>query len=187
MAKFKTERNEEIVLTNDIFTKQDGLKSQLEWIKRQLEYTDYAGKYVLRYDLKRGEIYEFDWGVNVNAEFSNRHYGVVLVDSGASNPLVTVCPLKSFHKEINPRSDVKLGHIVGLGGQNETVAVVNQVRTIDKFRIYLRGIIGTKYHWQLSDSYSSSNRHIMRLNEDKLNMVLEAYKKYLLNELGKTE
>ncbi|MCQ2814745.1 MAG: type II toxin-antitoxin system PemK/MazF family toxin [Bacilli bacterium] len=68
-----------------------GMRDQLDWMKRQMEYITFSEQYKLRYNLKRGEIYEIDWGLNVNAEFSNRHYGVVLMDSNEFNPLVIVC------------------------------------------------------------------------------------------------
>ena len=82
-------------------SKFQGIREELERMKHQLEYASFSERYKLRYDLKKGEIFEIDWGLNVNAEFSERHYGVVLVDSGPYNPLVLVCPLKtcwnSFH------------------------------------------------------------------------------------------
>ena len=37
-------------------SKMIGRKEQLDWIKRQLEYSTFSEKYKLRYDLKRGEI-----------------------------------------------------------------------------------------------------------------------------------
>ena len=160
------------------------MKSQLDWIRRQLEYADFSERYQLRYDLKRGEIYEFDWGLNVNAEFSNRHFGVVLVDSDAYNPLVTVCPLKSNHSGINTKSDLDLGFIPELGTQNTTIAVVNQVRTIDKLRLYMKRAIGTKYEVNLSDAVNSTKISIIRLTEDKLNKLTEAYKTYIANEFS---
>ena len=183
MLKFDAEEKSVSQYSNKLAIRQEGMRSQLDWIKRQLEYADYSEKYTLRYDLKRGEIYEIDWGINVNSEFSNRHYGVVLVDSDAYNPLVTVCPLKSRHSSaINPKSDVDLGFIEELGTKNSTVAVVNQIRTIDKLRLYTRRIIGSKNEEKFSDSIQSQNRIIIRLNNDKLNMLIEAYKRYLNNE-----
>ena len=184
MSKFKTERADNTSFSSKAAIRQDGMKTQLDWIRRQLEYADFSEKYQLRYDLRRGEIYEFDWGLNVNAEFSNRHFGVVLVDSDIYNPLVTVCPLKSNHSGINPKSDVDLGFIPELGTQSSTIAVVNQVRTIDKLRIYMKRAIGSKYEINLSDAVNSSKLTIIRLTDDKLNMVLEGYKSYLQNELG---
>lgn len=185
MSKFRTEENDPTLLSSKAAIRQNGMKTQLDWIRRQLEYADFSEKYQLRYDLKRGEIYEFDWGLNVNAEFSNRHFGVVMVDSDEQNPLVTVCPLKSNHNGINPKSDVDLGVIPELKTGNSTIAVVNQVRTIDKLRLYTGRVIGRgKYH-QLRDSFVEQEDTVIRLNEFKFKKLFEAYKSYLLNELGK--
>lgn len=183
MIKFDTEEKTFSSYENKSGSRQEGLKSQLEWIKRQLEYADYSEKYTLRFDLKRGEIYEIDWGINVNAEFSNRHFGVVLVDSDIFNPLVTICPLKSRHSSrINPKSDVDLGFIPELGTENSTIAVVNQIRAVDKLRLYLRRAIGTKGNSYLADSYAIEKKYTIRLNDSKLNTLLEAVKRYFNNE-----
>ena len=179
MEKFKTEKNDYLGINSKVQIRQEGMRTQLEWIKRQLEYASFSEKYLLRYDLKRGEIYEFDWGLNVNAEFSNRHFGVVLADSDIFNPLVTVCPLKSKHGECNPKSDIDLGIIKELGTYNSTVAVINQVRTIDKLRIYLRRIIGIQSGSRIADENNEEEYTILRLENDKLNMILEAYSNYL--------
>ena len=183
MIKFDSEEKNISPYGSKSAIKQDGMRSQLEWIKRQLEYADFSERYTLRYDLKRGEIYEIDWGINVNAEFSNRHFGVVIVDSDIFNPLVTVCPLKSKHSSyINPKSDVDLGYIPELGTKNATVAVVNQIRTVDKLRVYTKRLIGSNSSDRLSDSYQNRNDKVLRLNEDKLKMLLEACKRYFNNE-----
>ena len=113
-TKFKTEKNDLESISSKHAIRQEGMRTQLEWIKRQLEYASFSEKFSLRYNLKRGEIYEIDWGLNVNAEFSNRHFGVVMADSDEHNPLVTVCPLKSNHSGANPKSDLDLGYIDSL-------------------------------------------------------------------------
>lgn len=118
-----------------------GLKSQLEWLKRQIEYLTFAETHESQFELKKGEIYEFDWGVNVNTEFSNRHYGVVLADSSKNNPLVLVCPLKTNRYGANPHSDVNIGYVTQIVSNAETLAVVNQIRALDKLRLYVRPII----------------------------------------------
>ena len=174
-TKFKTEKTETNYQNDNKSIRRDGMRPQLEWIKRQLEYASFTEKFSLRYSLKRGEIYEIDWGINVNAEFSNRHFGVVLADSDEFNPLVTVCPLKSNHSGAHVKSDVDLGYIEELNTKESTIAVVNQIRTVDKLRLYLRRIIG------VSDYDRNRDREIsvIRLENDKLNMIIEAYKKYL--------
>ncbi len=148
-----------------------GVKAQLEWIKRQLEYSSYTDKYELRLPLKKGEIYEFDWGINVNCEFSNRHYGVVLADSNEFNPLVIVCPLKTNKYGPHPKSDIDLGHIEGLGTPYASLAVVNQIRSIDKVRIYTKTAIGERKYIDESN--------IVKLDEAVVDKIIEGYFRYL--------
>ena len=181
MDKFKTEKNEYADYGSKHAIRQEGMREQLDWIRRQLEYSSFSEQYILRYDLKRGEIYEIDFGLNVHAEFSNRHYGVVLADSDIFNPLVTVCPLKSNHGSINPKSDVDLGYVAALRSQNSTIAVVNQVRTVDKLRLYMRRAIGIKKD-TLAEPNDEEKYTIMRLETDKLNAIMKAYFEYLLNK-----
>lgn len=119
----------------------NSLKMQLEWVKRQLEYITFQEEFEPIMDLKKGEIYEFDFGVNVNCEFSHRHYGLVLADSHPGNPLVTVVPLKTNRFGANKNSDVNLGILDELVSAKETLAVINQIRTLDKMRMYVRPII----------------------------------------------
>lgn len=146
------------------------LRNQIEWIKRQLDYLNFSKDYNLRLDIKKGEIYEFDWGINVNAEFSNRHYGVVLKDSSAINPLVLVCPLKTKKKAINTWPSMDLGIIDCLNTEKETLAIVNQTRSIDKLRLFSRSIIGNT---------DNLNDNPPRLTEELTNDILTTYIKYI--------
>lgn len=185
MEKFKTERNDYGYMSSKSSIRQDGMRDQLDWIKRQLEYFAFAEKYNLRYDLRQGEIYEFDWGINVNAEFSNRHYGVVLADSDIFNPLVTVCPLKTNHGGAHPKSDVDLGFIEELNSTKPTLAVVNQVRTLDKLRMYTKRAIGLCDGSSRQEANTENTIIVKRLENDKLNMIKQAYIKYLSGELNR--
>lgn len=161
------------------YSVEQGKREQLEWIKRQLEYASFSERFQLRYDLKRGEIYEFDWGINVNSEFSNRHFGVVLSDSNEFNPLVIVCPLKTNHTGAHPESDIDLGYISDLSDEKKTIAVVNQIRCLDKLRIYTRGIIKRTSSGTNLAEENDVNMTIPRLNKDKVNMIVRAYFKML--------
>ncbi len=156
----------------------EGRREELEWIRRQLEYVTFSEKYKLNYDLKRGEIYELDWGLNVNAEFSNRHYGVVIVDSDETNPLVTVVPLKSNKFGAHPKSDINLGIIDQLNSERPTLAVVNQIRTIDKLRIYTRHAIG---HNEISFTDSNIFDYIPKLSSEQMEILMRAVGSYFAN------
>lgn len=163
--RFKLEARDQVISKGVKYDSLVGIKSQLEWIKRQLEYVSFSEKYKIRYNLKRGEIYEFDWGYNVNVEFSNRHYGVVLADSNEYNPLVIVCPLKTNKHGPHPRSDVDLGFVNGLKEGVKTLAVVNQIRSLDKMRLYTKTAIAE----------DGEMVQIPVLPIDKIQLILKAY------------
>lgn len=146
--------------------KNNALKEQLDWIKRQLEYASFATEYKLRFPVKKGEIYEFDWGINVNAEFSNRHYGLVLKDSSEYDPLVLVVPLKTNKRGPHPMSDIDLGVIDCLQSEARTLAVINQARSLDKMRIFSRNAISDG-----DIDYGDP----LRIDDKKLQLVLTAY------------
>ncbi len=156
------------------------IEDQMDWLRRQKEYANIAEKVKTRYDLKKGEIYEFDFGINVNAEFSMRHYGVVMCDSSVFDPLVIVCPLKTNHHGAHPRSDVDLGIIPSLDTNNPTVAVVNQIRSIDKFRLYTRNAIGTSIGEDgevMSRNQISTclDGKILKLDEKSMKRIMNLY------------
>ena len=158
------------------------------WLLRQNEYAKCSERYRLSYELRAGEIYEVDFGINVNAEFSYRHYALVLVDSTEANPLVLVCPLKSNTKGAHPASDISLGIIESLDTDHESLALVNQIRTIDKFRIFKRQGIGKKEECQnkLNDSGSNYTGDMIddtiipnRLEPELFKLVLSGVLNYL--------
>lgn len=119
------------------------LHDQLDWTRRQLSYASHGAKYQLRYQLHRGEVYEFDYGVNVHAELSNRHYGVVLVDSYETNDIVVVCPLKTKRKGPNAVSDVSIGRLPAIHTEVDSIAIINQIKGLDKMRMYIEPIISS--------------------------------------------
>ncbi len=155
-----------------------GRREELEWIKRQIEYQNFAETYKLQYNLKRGEIYEFDWGINVNAEFSNRHYGVVLVDSDENNPLVTVIPLKTNKHGANPKSDIDLGIVKELSTTVSSLAVINQVRTMDKLRIYTKHVIG---NGDVTLSDSEYYNEAPKIEDHKMQILIAAVRNYIMS------
>ena len=162
-------KREEFELKNDS-KKINPLKEQLEWIKRQIEYATFTDSFKLRMELHKGEIYEIDWGINVNAEFSNRHYGVVLRDSSEFDPLVLVCPIKTNKKGAHRLSDIDLGFIPALNSDHKSIAVINQIKTLDKVRIFSRSAISENNLYK---------ENVPVLEDDKIEMILTAYKNFI--------
>ena len=129
-----------------------------------------------------------DFGINVNAEFSYRHYALVITDSPEWNPLVLVCPLKSNIRGGHPASDINLGYIRDLDSDHESLAVINQVRTIDKFRIFKKPAINRKIENvnRLNDVESEEESYFLqedikpyRLEESKFLKVQNAVLNYI--------
>lgn len=143
------------------------------WLIRQNEYAKYAERNKLLMAVRAGEIYEVDFGINVNAEFSYRHYALVLADSYESNPLVLVCPLKSNTKGPHPASDINLGFIHALDSDHESLAVINQIRTIDKLRIFKRPLINK------TNGVQESFNGTYRLESNKFIQVRKALDNYI--------
>lgn len=176
------ERRKKEKLRSNQEERKKGQSDIIEWLLRQNEYMKYASSYKLNWDLKAGEIYEVDFGINVNNEFSYRHLALVLADSNINNPLVMICPLKSNSKGAHPTSDLNLGIIEEIETHHDTLAVINQIRSIDKIRIYKKGLIGKSHEGTnryLNDSDYQLETYRYRLDKERLNKVIEAFKKYL--------
>ena len=91
-----------------------------------------------RIPLRHGDVLLATFNSEFGNELCGSHYCVVLLDSSAINQVVTVIPLKSNKgRQLNPASDIFIGDIVGLDNGKEAIAVVNQIRTVDKRRILL--------------------------------------------------
>ena len=159
---------------NSGIERKKGQFDVIGWLIRQNEYARYSERNRLLMTVRAGEIYEVDFGINVNAEFSYRHYALILADSYDSNPLALVCPLKSNTKGPHPASDINLGFINALDSDHESLAVINQIRTIDKLRIFKRPMINKGYDY---DSFYT--RETYRLEDDKFEKVQNAINNYI--------
>ena len=163
---------------NSGFERKKGQFDVIGWLIRQNEYAKYAERNKLLMTVRAGEIYEVDFGINVNAEFSYRHYALVLADSYDSNPLALVCPLKSNVKGPHPMSDLNLGFIDALDSDHESLAVINQIRTIDKLRIFKKPLINKQTNYGYYDD-SFYKKETYRLEESKFEKVQTALKNYI--------
>ena len=90
-----------------------------------------------RFMVNRGEVYLASFPLEFGSEIHGEHLVAAVLDSKPLNPLVLVVPLKSEkEKELNPASDIRLGRIQGVNNGRKTIAIINQVRAIDKRRLF---------------------------------------------------
>ena len=109
-----------------------------------------------RFPVKHGEVYLASFPFEFGSEIHGDHFVVAVSDSRPLNPFVLVVPLKSQKgKSLNPASDISLGLIEGINNGKQTIAIINQVRTIDKRRLISGDAINALYekfnHNLLSD------------------------------------
>ena len=88
------------------------------------------------FNVKAGEVFLARFPIEFGSEIHGDHFVVALLDSSPLNPLMTVIPLKSEKgKALNPASDIRIGVISGINNNKRSIAVINQIRSIDKRRL----------------------------------------------------
>ena len=141
---------------------------KVQWIGRLVNYWNLK-QYKVRLDVCAWQIFEIDYGMNVGHEFSGRHYGVAIHDSPFYNPIITVIPIKTSRGKLNPNSDVYLGKIEGIQSLKNSIAVINQIHSIDKIRIFNIDSINKKV----------KPKTAIYLNEEQINIIQNGIQKIL--------
>ena len=145
--------------------------------------------YETRLDIHKGDVFIANFEYECGNELSGRHLVVALLDSSPINPLVTVIPLKSDKgRPLNPASDIYIGDINGINNGKKTIAIINQIRTIDKRRLFDYQICNNldriAKENKISSPYSeftSARKLIFRLNVYQYRLLHQAVKEYVDN------
>lgn len=141
-----------------------------------------------RIDIKKGEVFLARFGFECGNELSGNHYVVALLDSKPINQLVTIVPLKSVKgKTLNPASDVMIGEIKNLYNSKEAIAIINQIRTIDKRRFFEPQTIAHLSKYISSEMISECSeinvqpKRIYRLTNEQYEKIHNAVKDYVFS------
>ena len=147
-----------------------------------------------RVEIKKGDVFLARFPFECGNELSGNHYVVALLDSNPINQVVTVIPLKSAKgKILNPASDMMLGEIVGLRNGKESVAVINQIRTIDKRRLFEPSEIAKLFKYFSDETIGEysiiecPNKNVYRLSESQFTKLHNAIRQYVNNGYIKHE
>lgn len=114
--------------------------AMIDWFKRSIDYTTFLDENTLQYTIRRGEVYEVDFGRNIGSELNERHYAVVIHNSDPDAQNIVVVPLTT-KKHFSYAEAVEIGFLEGVKTDEISFAKVSQIRTVDKARIYLRPLI----------------------------------------------
>lgn len=108
----------------------------LKDLAKKIKDDDYFHKHFkTRIAIRRGDVFRVSFNYECGSELSGSHFVVAINDSKVNEPMVTVVPLKSYKGKLNPRSDVLLGIVEGTKTGKESIAVINQIKGIDKSRM----------------------------------------------------
>lgn len=131
-----------------------------------------------RFAIKRGEVYLADFPIEYGSEIHGEHFVAAILDSNPLNPMVLVVPLKSEKdRELNPASDVRIGYVQGINTGKKTVAIINQVRAIDKRRLFtaesIDRLYGQNSHNLIKDYeiVCGQRTNVYRLTNDQYNLI----------------
>ena len=140
-----------------------------------------------RFELKRGEVFLAYFEYSCGCEVDGPHFVVALQTSGELNQLVTVVPLSSFKndRELNPASEILIGKIPGVANGKETIAIINQLKTIDKRRLYDKASVmhfNDFARFNKIDNYQLlpiQHKYIYRLTDEQFEKIKRAVLDYL--------
>ena len=141
-----------------------------------------------RLAIRKGDVFLARFGFECGNELSGNHYVVALLDSNPISQVVTVVPLKSAKgKPLNPASDILVGEIENLNNSKEAIAVINQIRTIDKRRLFDGQTISHLSQFmsdEMIGEYSEitvQDKRIYRLTDEQFKKIHKAAEEYVYN------
>ena len=156
-------------------------EADLNDLAKKAKYDNFFHKHFqTRIAIKRGDVFMVDLNYECGNELCGPHFVVATNDSKALDPIVTVVPLKSYKGVLNPRSDVLLGRVEGTTTGNQSIALINQIKGIDKSRMIehvsdktLEKILADQKIAE-DDEIEIRTKTIYRLTEKQFNILKKA-------------
>ena len=143
--------------------------------------------FTTKIDVKRCDVFKIRFDQGFGSELRGYHFVVAMQSSREINQTVTVIPLSSVKeaRQYNPKSTINIGTIEGIPDNKETIALINQIRTIDKVRL-----IGEKALENFVEQYCEQieringefyiqNKEIYRLTDEQYQKILHTINNYL--------
>ena len=160
-------------------------EDELKDLAKKAKYDNFFHKHFqTRIAITRGDVFMVDLNYECGNELSGPHFVVATNDSKALDPIVTVVPLKSYKGVLNPRSDVLLGIVEGTTTGNQSIALINQIKGIDKSRMIEHVSDKTLMKFledekiAEDDEIEIRNKTIYRLTEKQFNILKKALNDY---------
>lgn len=149
------------------------LASKIDYI-----YRNFTSKISINY----GDVFLADFSQSVGNELRGVHFCMAISSSNERSQLVTVIPFHSAKegKELNPASEVYVGQIPGETNGKEAIALINQIRTIDKIRMLDPENANNFHHYatshniEIGKEITAQHKFIYRLTNDQYQRIKSA-------------
>ena len=137
--------------------------------------------------IERGEVFKVRFQQGYGSEIRGQHFVVAMQTSRENNQMITIVPLSSLKesREYNSKSTIRLGEIPEIPNCKESVALVNQIRTIDKMRLFgdkaLANFVNDACNHieDFTGEYEVQLKQIYRLTKEQYDKILHAVNNYL--------
>ena len=168
------------------YLKGDNARKYVNAINRMIYF---YRNFETRFEIKKGDVFVVGFEFSCGNEINGSHYVAALLDSSPISQVITIVPLHSAKegKPINPASQVLIGEIPGIANGKQAVAIINQVRTIDKRRLFDKAAIEHFNRYVASqeigdyEEICAQHKYIYRLTNEQYKKIHDAVKQYVYN------
>ncbi|MBO6262399.1 MAG: type II toxin-antitoxin system PemK/MazF family toxin [Bacilli bacterium] len=141
----------------------------------------------VRCDVRAGDVYLTQFQNSIGTELSGDHFAVAIINSTKKNRNVMIIPLTSAKegKHKNPRNSVFLGTIPGINNGKESIALINQVQSVDKKRflkldeMYEILRLATENSYERNSLICEINKVHYRLTRKQYNELCKCCQEYM--------
>ena len=148
----------------------------------------FYANFVTKVEIERATVFKIRFQQGFGSELRGHHFVVAMQTSKESNQLVTIIPLSSVKetKQYNKKSTILIGEVSGIPNTKQSVALVNQIRTIDKIRLFGDRALATFVDMVCDEidkykgEFEIQEKEIYRLTKEQFEKILDAIDNYLL-------
>ena len=147
----------------------------------------YYNHFMTKIDIQRCEVFKVRFDQGFGSELKGYHFVVAMQSSRETNQTVTIVPLSSVKeaKNYNQKSTIYVGEIPEMPNGKEAIALINQIRTIDKIRLIGNKALDVFVEKvceninSFNGQYYVQNKEIYRLTDEQYQKILHAVNNYL--------
>ena len=148
----------------------------------------FYANFVTKVEIERATVFKIRFQQGFGSELRGHHFVVAMQTSKENNQLVTIIPLSSVKetKQYNKKSTIFIGEVYGIPNTKQSVALVNQIRTIDKIRLFGDRALATFVDMVCDEidkykgEFEIQEKEIYRLTKEQFEKILDAIDNYLL-------